>query len=45
MSEIVATRQNIPWIQPEFLFQMSEYGVKQRQVLGILHGFTDDVIA
>nr|CAH0105057.1 unnamed protein product [Daphnia galeata] len=44
MSEIVAARQSRPWIQPNFLFQMSEYSTKQRKVLGVLHGFTDDVI-
>ena len=43
MSEIVAARQSRPWIQPNFLFQMSEYSSKQRKVLGVLHGFTDDV--
>jgi hypothetical protein len=43
MSEIVAARQSRPWIQPNFLFQMSEYSTKQRKVLGVLHGFTDDV--
>lgn len=43
MSEIVAARQTRPWIQPDILFQMSEYSSKQRKVLGVLHGFTDDV--
>lgn len=43
MSEIVAARQSRPWIQPDVLFQLSEYSSKQRKVLGVLHGFTDDV--
>ncbi|XP_046451576.1 cytochrome P450 4c3-like isoform X1 [Daphnia pulex] len=44
MSEIVAARQSRPWIQPNILFQMSEYSSKQRKVLCVLHSFTDDVI-
>ncbi|KAI9564177.1 hypothetical protein GHT06_007915 [Daphnia sinensis] len=44
MREIVAARLIRPWIQPDFLFQFSNYSGRQKEALKILHGFTDGVI-
>ena len=44
MSRIVQTRQLRPWLQFEWIFQLTSLGAEERKSLKILHDFTDKVI-
>jgi hypothetical protein len=43
MSHVVQARQMLPWLQPDWLFQLFPLGSEQKKCLSILHGFTDKV--
>ena len=45
MSEIAVKRVLTPWLYIKAIFNMSKYGVRHKQCLKILHGFTNRVIA
>jgi len=45
MCEVVITRMVSPWYWPDFLFQLSRVGAKQRKALSVIHGLTHRVIA
>ncbi|XP_072761649.1 cytochrome P450 4C1-like [Anoplolepis gracilipes] len=45
ISELIIYRGFRPWFHNDFLFSLSPQGRKQKEVLKILHGFTEKVIA
>ena len=43
MSEIVQRRQLEPWLQLDWIFNLTAMGADQRRCLKVLHDFTDQV--
>ena len=43
MCDTLVKRQQRPWLASDAVFRFSEYGIKQRKCLKILHGFTKKV--
>ena len=44
-SELVHIRQFRPWLWPDAIYSRLPSGKEMKKVLGILHGFTNSVIA
>ncbi|CAL4063252.1 unnamed protein product, partial [Meganyctiphanes norvegica] len=44
INSILQKRQFRPWLHPDILFRLSEYGVEHEKCLKVLHGFTNMAI-